>query len=65
MIPSVKLSQKLEPNNLNKEEKKENEEGKEHTLGHKKSNFLKIIENFFHSIFDNTKKIRWQGQGET
>ena len=49
---------------LHKEEKKENEESNEHLLDHKKPNFLKVIDNFFHTIFDSTKKTQWQVQGE-
>ena len=52
------------PINLDKEEKKENKEGKERSLGHEKPEFLKIIDNIFHSIFDRTKKTQWQEQGE-
>ena len=38
---------------LNKEEKKKNKEDKEHSLGLKYPNFLEIIDNFFHNIFDS------------
>ena len=38
--------------NLDREVKKENKEGREH----KETNFLKVIDNFFHSFFNITKK---------
>ena len=46
--------------NLDREVKKENKDGSEH----KKTNFLKVIENFFHTFFNSTKKRQWQEQGE-
>ena len=44
------------PINLDKEERKENEEGKEPSLSDKKTNFLKVIDNFFPSSFNSAKK---------
>ena len=38
--------------NHDREEKKENEECKEQSFGNKKKNFLKVINNFFHSFFN-------------
>ena len=46
--------------NLDKEVK---EEGKEDSK-HNKPNFLKVIDNFFHSFFNSTKKTQWQEQEE-
>ena len=46
--------------NHDSEVKEENKEGSEH----KKSNFLKVIENSFDSFFNSTKKTQWQEQGE-
>ena len=46
--------------NLDREVKRENEEGNEYI----KPNFLKITDNFFHSSFNSTKKTQWQEQGE-
>ena len=46
--------------NLDREVKKENKEGSEH----KKPNFLKVIDNFFHGFFNSTKKTQCQEQGE-
>ena len=46
--------------NLDREVKKENKDGSEH----KKTNFLKVIESFFHSFFNSTNKRQWQEQGE-
>ena len=41
--------------NLKGEAKKENKEGSKH----KKQNFLKVNENFFHSFFNSIMKTRW------
>ena len=46
--------------NLYREVKKENKEGSEH----KKPNCLKVIDNFFRSFFNSTKKTQWQVQEE-
>ena len=46
--------------NLDREVKKEDKEGSEH----KKPNFLKVIDNFFQSFFNSTKKTQWQEQGK-
>ena len=40
--------------NLDGEVEKKDEEGSKH-----KSNFLKAIDNFFHSFFNSTKKTQW------
>ena len=45
---------------LDREVKKEKEEGNKH----KKPNFLKVIDNFFHSFFNITKKTQWEEQEE-
>ena len=41
--------------NLKGEAKKENKEGSKH----KKQNFLKVNDNFFHSFFNTTMKTQW------
>ena len=46
--------------NLDREVKEESKDGSEH----KKTNFLKVINNFFHSFFKSTKKTQWQEQEE-
>ena len=35
-----------------------------HSSKHKKTNFLKVINNFFHVFFNSTKKTQWQEQEE-
>ena len=41
--------------NLDSKVKKQNEEDRKH----KKTNFLKVIDSFFHSFFNSTKKTQW------
>ena len=41
--------------NHDREEKKENLECKEQSFGNKKTNFLKVINSFFHSFFNSTQ----------
>ena len=41
--------------NHDREEKKENLECKEQSFGNKKTNFLKVINNFFHSFFNSAQ----------
>ena len=41
--------------NHEREEKKENEECKEQSFGNNKTNFLKVINNFFHSFFNSAQ----------
>ena len=55
-ILSKNVIKNRSPINLDKEERKENEEGKEPSLSDKKTNFLKVIDNFFPSFFNSAKK---------